>query len=159
MFHPVLYLIKQQEDSMNKKLFLISEILFYLFSKIAFGQVYGYLHCMLTESVVPYSFVPNSVKVQIIKTIALEIFIFLCVSIIYYIFTHRIGLLFIYTWIELIFYCILITSWFGYNNDGLDFLGVGIFNFGLIIYKLALFALLAIIWLIKLYFTKRKSGE
>ena len=144
---------------MKKKIFFVSEILFYLFSKIAFGQIYGHLHHMVTENTMPFSSVPDTIKGQVIKIAAAEILIFLFISIVYHMFIQRFGLLFIYSWIELIFYCLLITSWFGYSNDGLDFIGVGIFNFGLIIYKLALFALLAIIWLVKFYFMKHKSGE
>ena len=61
--------------------------------------------------------VPEYIKTYVRNEIvAKTIFIFLIISMIYYIFVRKIGLLFVYSWISAISFCLCAEVWLAIDN-------------------------------------------
>ena len=100
---------------MNKIKFWSMELIFFLTSEIAFFSVLSSISTIAVENA--HYTVPEYIKTYVRNEIvAKTIFIFLIISMIYYIFVRKIGLLFVYSWISAISFCLCAEVWLAIDN-------------------------------------------
>lgn len=100
---------------MNKFKFWSMEILFFLVSEVIFFIVLSNIGNIAVENV--HYTVPEYIKAYVRnKIVAKTLFVFLIMSMLYYIFVRKIGLLFIYSWISAISFCLSAEVWLAVDN-------------------------------------------
>ena len=131
----------------RNKEFWISELIFFILTFIIFLPVVDKTKAMVMENTPVYEMVSESIKIYVTETIVGKgIAVFVLLGVLYYAVVRRIGILFVYSWINAAAFCGIAQSWLSYDY----YFGASIMGALVVGIVLVAYAVVTIIFVLKI---------